>query len=224
MLIAYLLNCPRSSYAWLALGKSVHYNSHAVELACAHFERCSNQKSTLDRAVAYFIAKHILVCGANNVEDVSAFGFVPNMTIELSQRLCQAVILGISAKIVKLCEIKEFEQAPALQADEQAAGSNKKPNLSSKKDCIHHEATITKLCCALFLLFRLASFEDYRDLQKPGDFLRQSQIYIKFFYPGVYVFSGRRQPFGRGGGGNCGRGHDDGGRDNSGGWDAAGWL
>lgn len=93
----YLLNYTSSSYAWMALGKVVEFCRVGMEQAVDHLFSGINQKATLDRAVAYFIAKHILTCSVTGSLEKGDFRFL--VPFEMGKRLCQGLLLAITKKM-----------------------------------------------------------------------------------------------------------------------------
>ncbi len=195
ILVSYLLGCPKSSYAWLALGKSAHYSEEALTRACEVLAKGTNLKPSLDRAVAFFVARHLLtVC-----ERKDTWGDMQSLlTLDLAKNLCQSLILALSKKMKRLYDIadnnifkrstgKHNSERPLLwaaAAASKAAKRNKNklspggagPDADARSLFIamteedkFESATIQTYCCAFFLLLRHSVFEDWKDLEMPRD-------------------------------------------------------
>ncbi|CAD7923780.1 unnamed protein product, partial [Amoebophrya sp. A120] len=146
VVLRYLLQCPRSSYAWLGLAKSTIWLPEALELACETLKKGAGQKPSLDRAVGFFVGRHIARCGSISMSsspDDTGSSLIP---LPLSRNLCQALLFALAQNMKKLylkgttIAMKEQEENPTANhaggAAAAAAAVDNDPDAASFPDRI----------------------------------------------------------------------------------------
>eukprot|EP00392_Amoebophrya_sp_AT5.2_P007763 g7778.t1 len=98
--------------------------AEALELACDVMVKGAGTKPSLDRAVGFFVGRHIATCGSvKTSESADALGS-SLISLPLARKMCQSLLFALAQKMKKLYRIGADEHHPSQQGQPDVLGAD----------------------------------------------------------------------------------------------------